>query len=188
MARRLINSTFITLDGAVGNPHLWPSLGGAASQLSLEIQMELIEACDAVLMGRRTYESFAAAWPTRSGDPYSDRINAIRKYVASTTLRDPAWNNTVVIGGDFAEEVRRIKQQPGKDIVQYGFGSVSFALMERGLIDELRLWVHPLILGRNGPKEPHFLACPASRLEPLTSRTLPNGIVVLAYRVVKQAD
>ena len=183
MTRRLINSTYITLDGAVDNPHEWPSLGSSGSQVSYEIQNTLLENCDAVLMGRHTYESFAAVLPTKSGDPFSDRINAMQKYVASTTLRKPEWNNTEVIHDDLVGAIRRIKAEPGKDIVQYGIGSVSYALMEQGLIDELRLWVHPFILGRSGPAKPHFFPCPTTRLEFTTSQALPNGIAILNYRI-----
>ena len=182
MSRRLINSTFITLDAGIENPHLWPDLGNSASHLSFEIQNELLQSCDALLMGRRTYESFAAVWPTRSGG-YSDRINAMRKYVASTSLRDPLWNNTVVLGKDLVQEVRRIKEQPGKDILQYGIGSVSFALMEHGLIDEFRLWLYPIILGKNRVDNSSFLACPPSRFDTLKTQTLPNGIIILNYGV-----
>ena len=74
---------------------------------------KIIMSCDAVVMGRRTYEGFVAAWPTRSGDPYSDRINAIRKYVVSTTLKEPEWANTQVIEGDVAGELQRLKEAPG---------------------------------------------------------------------------
>src|SRR5256885_16833138 len=94
--RRIINSPFITLDGAAEDPHLWPSLGKEGSEASFEIQNELLHACDAVLMGRRTYQGFAAVWPTRSGDTYSDRINSMQKYVASSKLRNPGWTNTAV--------------------------------------------------------------------------------------------
>jgi dihydrofolate reductase len=184
--RKIINSTFITLDSVVENPHLWPSLGAEGSQESLDIQTELLNNCDAVLMGRRTYESFASAWPTRSGDVYSDRINAMEKFVVSSTLRNPTWNNTTVIARDLVAEVTRLKQQPGKDIVQYGIGQVSFTLIEHGLLDELRLWVHPLILGNKGPQVPHFRDCLPTRLSLVASRTLPNGIVILNYQAVRQ--
>jgi len=154
--RRIINSTYITLDGAVQDPHLWPSLGKEGSDKHFEIQNELLQSCDAVLMGRRTYDGFAAVWPTRSGDSLSDRISSMQKYVVSSTLRSPAWNNTMVIGRDLVAEVTALKRQSGKDIVQYGLGPVSFTLIDNGLIDEVRLWVHPIILGRDGPKVPHF--------------------------------
>ena len=182
--RKIINSTYITIDGAVEDPHLWPSSGDSQGQADA-IQTELLEACDAVLMGRRTYEGFAPVWPTRSGDRFSDRINAMPKFVVSTTLRDPAWNNTSVISSDVAAELARLRAQPGKDIVQYGIGRVSYTLMEHGLLDELRLWVHPLILGRGGPAVPHFRGCPPAQFQLLESTTLPNGVAVLRYKVRK---
>jgi dihydrofolate reductase len=92
--RQLINSTFITLDGVIENPHLWPPLKAGTSGEGDRIQTDLLEACDIVLMGRRTYDSFAPAWSARSGDPYSDRINTMRKVVVSRSLTDPEWANT----------------------------------------------------------------------------------------------
>jgi dihydrofolate reductase len=181
--RRIINSTYITLDGAIENPHLWPSLGAAAQAVSFDIQNELLQSCDALIMGRRTYESFAAVWPTRSGDAVSDRINAMPKYVASTTLREAGWDNTTVISDDLTGRLAQLKARPGKDILQYGLGPVSYAMLEHGLLDEMRLWVHPLILGRTGPKSPHFLECPPARLRLADSRSLPNGIAILRYEV-----
>jgi dihydrofolate reductase len=178
---RIINSTYITLDGAVEDPHLWPSHQTEESKIQFEIQNELLQSCDAVLMGRRTYDSFAAVWPTRSGG-YSDRINSMRKYVVSSTLENPSWNNTRVIGRDLVAEITALKQQPGQDIVQYGLGSVSFALIDNGLIDEIRLWVHPIILGSKGPKSPHFLGCAPTRLQLAASKTLPSGVVILNYK------
>ncbi len=142
--RRIINSTYISLDGVIQDPQDWPGNGIEPDGSGLKVQTDLLFACDAVLMGGRTYPGFAAAWMARSGDPYSDRINSMTKYVVSSTLRDPEWNNTTVISGDVITEIRRLKEQPGLDIVQYGFGQLSYALLEHGLLDELRLWVHPL--------------------------------------------
>jgi len=178
--RKIINSTYITLDGAVENPQLWPSLGTAAEAVSFNIQNELLQACDALVMGRRTYDAFAAVWPTRSGDSLSDRINAMPKYVASSTLHDPAWTNTTVIR-DLVGELTKLKQQPGKAILQYGLGPVSFTLMEHGLLDEIRLWVYPLILGSKGPRVPHFLECLPARLHLVESQSLPNGVTILSF-------
>jgi dihydrofolate reductase len=180
--RKIINSTYITLDGVVENPHHWPTLGKAGTDVSYEIQNDLVQASDALVMGRHTYESFAGAWPTRSGDPLSDRLNAMKKYVASTTITEPTWNNTTVISEDLVGELKRLKQQPGKDIVQYGLGTVSFTMMEHGLLDEIRLWVHPLILGRSGPTRPHFLEMAPTHLRLLETKALPNGISILTYR------
>jgi dihydrofolate reductase len=179
--RRIINSTYISLDGVIQNPQDWPSTG--ADDNAGVIQTELLLSCDAVLMGRHTYDGFAAVWPTRSGDPYSDHINNMAKYVASSTLRNPEWNNTTVISGDLAPEIKRLKAQPGRDIVQYGFGPVSATLMEHGLLDELRLWVHPLFIGHGSPQDLLFRPGPATKLELGGTTTLKNGIVILSYQV-----
>jgi dihydrofolate reductase len=183
--RKIINSTYITLDCAIEDPHLWPSMGEGGAQESFDIQVELLNQCDAVLMGRRTYEAFGSVWPTRSGDVYSDRINAMEKFVVSSTLRNPTWNNTAVIARDPVAEITRLKRQPGKDIVQYGIGQVSFMLLEHGLLDELRLWVHPLILGNKGPQVPHFRDCPPTRMNLVASRILSNGIAILNYQIAR---
>ena len=185
--RKIINSTYITVDGAVEGPHRWPSLGDAAKIESFGIQMDLLNACDVILMGRCTYETFSSAWPARSGDSMADRINAMRKRVVSTTLRNPPWNNTQVIGTDAIGKIRALKEQTGKDIVQYGLGQVSFTLLEHGLVDEVRLWVHPIILGKKGPQSPHFLNCPPAQFDLMSSRALPNGIVIMNYKCKHEA-
>jgi dihydrofolate reductase len=110
----------------------------------------------------------------------------MEKFAVSSTLRNPTWNNTIVIARDLAAEVTRLKQQPGMDIVQYGIGQVSFMLLEHGLLDELRLWFHPLILGNKGPQVPHFSGCPPMQMKLVASRTLPNGIVILNYQIGRQ--
>lgn len=178
--RKIVNSTYISLDGVIEAPHTWPPTGpddGAAET----IQTDLLLSCDVLIMGRRTYEGFAPVWPTRSGDPYSDRINSMRKYVVSSTLRDPEWSNTTVIAGDPVEELRRLKAEPGKDIVQYGFGRLSHALMQHGLLDELRLWVHPLFVGAGGPDDLIYRDGTAARFELRDTTPLKSGTVVLSY-------
>lgn len=87
-----------------------------------------------------------------------------------------------MIDADLVETVRRMKAEPGKDIVQYGIGSVSFALMAHGLVDEFRLWIHPLILGAKGPRAPHFLDCVTTRFELAGARPLANGIVIATFK------
>ena len=160
---------------------MWPPTG-PDDEAAGTIQTDLVLSCDAVLMGRRTYEGFAPVWPTRSGDPYSDHINSMRKYVVSSTLRDPEWNNTTVIAGDPVEEIGRLKEQPGKDMVQYGFGRLSHALMQHGLLDELRLWVHPLFVGSGGPDALIYRDGPLATFELTESTPLKSGIVILSYR------
>jgi dihydrofolate reductase len=179
--RRIVNSTYITLDGVIANPQDWPS-SEVNDNTGITIQTDLLLACDAVLMGRYTYESFAAAWPTRSGDPFSDRINRMSKYVVSSTLRDPTWHNTTVISGDPVARIAQLKQQPGKDIVQYGFGQLSYALMHAGLLDELRLWVHPFFFGSGGPQARLYREGPLTKLRLADAKTLESGEVILTYR------
>lgn len=178
--RKIINSTYITLDGAIENPQDWPPLG-SADDTGDAIQNELLFACDALLMGRRTYEGFAPAWMSRSGDPYSDRINRMAKYVVSSTLQNPEWHNTTVIRGDVAAEIKRLKDQPGMDMVQYGFGQLSYTLLAHGLLDELRLWVHPFFIG-SSPRDLLFRPGPVTKFRLLETRTLASGMVILCYR------
>ncbi|MCW2864277.1 MAG: hypothetical protein JWP48_5985 [Actinoallomurus sp.] len=178
--RKIVNSTYISLDGVIENPQNWPSLG--VEDDSGAIQTKLLLSCDAVLMGRRTYDGFAPAWAARSGDPYSDHINAMTKYVVSSTLRDPGWNNTTVIGDDPVAEITRLKERPGKDIVQYGFGRLSYTMLEHGLLDEIRLWVHPFFVRAGRPADLLFEEGTPARLELVGARPLASGIVILSYR------
>ena len=181
--RRIINSTYISLDGVIQDPQDWPGTGIEADGTGAKVQTDLLFACDAVLMGGHTYPAFAAAWMARSGDPYSDRINSMTKYVVSSTLRDPEWNNTRVISGDPITEIRRLKEQPGQEIVQYGFGQLSYALLEHGLLDELRLWVHPLFVGQATPADLLFRPSATTQLKLADTLALNTGTVILTYRI-----
>lgn len=179
--RKIINSTYITLDGVIENPQDWPSLD-VSDENAYRVQNELLFACDAVLMGRRTYDGFAPVWSSRSGDPYSDRINSMTKHVVSTTLREPTWTNTNVIAGDVVAEIGRLKEQPGQDIVQYGFGRLSSTLLEHGLLDELRLWVHPFFIGTGGPQDLLYRDGPPAKFRLADVTTFASGIAVLYYQ------
>lgn len=180
--RKLINSTYISLDGVIENPHHWPSSGKEdTTGTANTIQIDLLSSCDAVLMGRRTYDGFAPAWMSRSGDPLSDRMNSVEKYVFSTTLTDPEWTNTTVLQGDVATEVAKLKDQPGENIVQYGFGQISHALLEHGLIDELRLWIHPLVVGKAQTQDLLFREGTQALFDHVDTTTLASGIVILSY-------
>jgi dihydrofolate reductase len=180
--RRIINSTYISADGLIENPHLWPSTGSSNGAANA-IQEDLALSCDTLLMGRRTYEGFAPVWPTRSGDPLSDHINAMPKYVVSSTLKDPEWNNTTVIDDDPIVAIERLKAEPGKDIVQYGFGQLTHALLDHGLLDEVRLWVHPLLVRSGGPQDLLYRDGALTQLKLDNVTQLDNGIVILAYHV-----
>src|SRR5262245_26846714 len=133
-------------------------------------------------MGRRTYDSFAPAWSARSGDPYSDRINTMRKVVASTTLTHPEWTNTEVIAGDVVDRVRELKAEAGGHIVQYGFGDVSRLLLEHELFDEFQWWIHPQLVGPADRDDLVSRPDVTASLELIDSRALSNGIILATYR------
>lgn len=177
--RRIINSTFVSLDGVMKNPQDWPSLDGDDTGS----QTRLLLGCDAVLLGRHTYDSFASVWQGRSGDPYTDQINSMTKYVVSSTLDEAKWNNTTVIAGDAVAEIARLKAEPGKDILQYGFGRLSHTLMAHGLLDELRLWVHPFFIGSDGADGLLFREGSRSTFDLVDTTTFKSGVVLLSYQL-----
>ena len=140
-----------------------------------------MEATDAYLFGRKTYDNFAAYWPTAPRDiPFTDHLNNTAKYVVSGGLKDPDWNNSTVIDGDVVEEVRKLKQQPGKNIAVLGSGELVQTLIENDLVDEYFLTVYPLVLG--GGKRLFRDDRQLRRLELVDSRTTSTGGVVLTYR------
>jgi len=179
--RNIVNSTYVTLDGVIQNPQEWPSMGGFSGEGN-QVQAKLLERCDAVLLGRHTYDAFAPVWSALSGDPVSDRMNALPKYVVSTTLTDPQWHNTTVIDHEPIDTIRDLKQQPGADIVQYGFGPLAHALMAEGLLDELRLWVHPFFIGTGTAVDLLYRPGSSGTFDLVDSNTLDNGTVILTYR------
>ena len=179
--RKLINSTYVTLDGVIQDPQDWPSMGGFSGAGS-QAQQKLLDSCDAVLLGRATYEAFAPVWSSMSGDPVSDRMNALPKYVVATRLSDPTWQPAVVIDHDPIEAIRELKEQEGANIVQYGFGRLAHDLMDAGLLDELRLWVHPFFVGSGSLGDTLHRPGSAGTFELADSNTLDSGIVILAYR------
>ena len=134
-------------------------------------------------MGRHTYDGFAPVWSARSGDPFSDRMNALPKYVVSTTLTDPKWNNTTVIDHDPVDAIRDLKQQPGMDIVQYGFGRLSHALMAARAARRAAPVGAPA--SSSAPARPTTCSTGAGstgRFDLADSTTLDSGIVILSYR------
>jgi dihydrofolate reductase len=183
--RKIINATYITLDGVVENPHLWPAVKKGNDERSLSIQTDLLKDCDTILMGRKTYEVFAPAWQSRAGDPFADLFNSMQKIVVSKTLKNPEWKNTKVISKDIVKELKKLKKQPGKNSVQYGIGSVTTLLMENNLVDELRLWFYPLTIGKGSSKDIVFGRLPESQFELIDTKALKNGMIVLTYKVLK---
>jgi len=142
--RKIIESTLVSADGVIGDPQAW-----ATEYRDKEVQQDALErlsGSDAMLLGRRTYELFVATWPAQTGD-FADRMNSIRKYVFSSTLESADWNNSTIIRGDVAAEAARLKRQDGQDLAIYGHGLLSQTLLEHGLVDELRLSIHPILVG-----------------------------------------
>ena len=131
-------------------------------------------------MGRQTYEFFAAAFPHRTGE-YGERVNGIRKYVFSTTLRKADWSNSSIVKGDVVTEVANLKSQVGKDLVIYGHGLFAQTLQRHHLLDELKLWIHPCLVGhgkllfREGQK---------TNLKLIAQKTLATGVVIGTYEPV----
>ena len=134
-------------------------------------------ATDALLLGRVTYEGFADAWPGRDGE-FADKFNGMPKYVVSSTLRDPEWNNSTVIGTDLKAEVPKLKDQHDGDIVVHGSGQVVQGLLNDELVDEVRLMVFPVVLGKG--KRP-FDGAKMTGMKLRESRTVGDGVVILVY-------
>jgi dihydrofolate reductase len=182
---RIVVTEFISLDGVIEDP------GGSEDYKyggwSFEInrgdegdKFKLDEALDsaALLLGRRTYEGFASAWPSRDGE-FADKFNNMPKYVVSSTLKDPEWTNTTVISDDLASEVGRLKQDIDGDIVVHGSAQLVQALVEHGLVDELRLMVFPVVLGAG-----KRLFGETSDKRPLRlsdSKIVGDGVAILTY-------
>jgi dihydrofolate reductase len=175
----IINFTHATLDGYIDNPHEW------SLQYSDEVLQDYLLTmhlgAEALLLGRITYEGMAQAWPTRSGDPFSDHVNSIPKYVvASQPVDTTTWDPTVVIAGsDLLEEVTRLKQADGGDIVIWGTGQLTDSLAAAGLLDEYRICTYPVIKGSG---EALFRPASTGTVELIDTKTFATGAVVHAYR------
>jgi dihydrofolate reductase len=177
--RKIIESTLVSLDGVIGDPHLW-----AMDHFDNEAQKEALDgllASDAMLMGRRTYEIFAGVWPARTG-PYADRLNAMRKYVFSSTLQKVAWNNSTIIRGDVVAETAKLKQEDGQDLIIYGHGLLGQTLLKHSLLDELRFSIHPVVVGRG---KLLFREGEKTNLKLIGQKTLATGVIVASYQPVK---
>ena len=180
--RKVIASTYVTLDGRVDEVQDWAvpyDEDGAA-----KYHTDLLANSDGLLLGRKTYEIFAVIWPARSGKlPYVDKLNSMAKYVASTTLKDLDWENSHLIEGDVAQAVEKLKQQPGQDLVTYGGHDLLQSLLEHDLIDEYRVLVQPVLLGKGRT----FLKDGAAsvNLDLVDTTVIPPGVAIFTYRPVR---
>jgi dihydrofolate reductase len=179
--RKVVAAEFLSLDGVMESPDQWhfPYFNDEMGQAI----GEGFESSDALLMGRVLYEEWVAFWPNQDPgqNPMAETMNGLAKYVVSTTLEGPLeWNNTTLIGDNVAEEISELKRQPGKDIVISGSASVVRSLLDYGLLDELKLAVHPIVVGsgkklfEEGQKQ--------TPLELVDSKTFSTGVVYLTYK------
>jgi dihydrofolate reductase len=176
--RKIISFTHATLDGYIDEPHKWSFKYADEEFQGYGLEMTL--AADALLLGRITYEGMAQAWPTRAGNPFADHVNSITKYVvASRPVDTTAWDPTVVIPGpDLFDEVSRLKQADGGDIVIWGTGQLTDALAAAGLLDEYRICTSPVIKGSG---EPLFRPASTGTFELLDTKIFGTGAVLHAY-------
>ncbi len=187
--RKIIVSMFMSLDGVMEDP------GGSEKTVhggwtfpywTDEIggfKLEELFASDALLLGRITYQGFAEAWPGRSDEAgFADKMNGMAKYVVSSTLNKAEWNNSTIIKSNIIEEIAKLKEQPGQDILVAGSGQLIKTLREHNLIDQYRLLVYPIVLGsgkrlfEEGAKAPLTL---------VSSKSYSTGVVGLVYHIAK---
>jgi dihydrofolate reductase len=173
--RKLIESTLLSLDGVIEAPERWASFDAEDTALSLK---ELGN-YDAFVLGRVTYEKFFANWGHITGNPYTDLISAMPKYVASRSLTETAWNATL-LGPDPSSAIARLKDQPGKDFIKYGTSRLDDTLVRDHLIDEFRFWIRPVVVG-SGQRLFEDVDTSGLHLRLTDERRLENGSVILTY-------
>ena len=178
--RKLVAVELVSVDGVIEKPEEW-----AFSYSNDEMEEENasgMASSDAMLLGRVTYEGLAAFWPNQpAGTPMVDYINSVPKFVVSTILEEPlGWNNSTLIEGDVAEGVSELKRQPGKDITIIGSGTLVRSLLRDGLLDELQLMVHPIVLGSG--QRLFEDGVDREALELVDSKAFDTGVVSLTYR------
>ena len=182
---RIVVTEFVSLDGVIEDPGGsedfkyggWSfefERGEEGNKFKLD---ETVES-EALLLGRVTYEGFADAWPSREGE-FADKFNNMPKYVVSSTLQDPDWTNTTVLGGDLAEEVAKVKEQHDGDVVVHGSAQLVQALIENDLVDEVRLMVFPVVLGQG--KRLFGETSDRKALRLADSKQVGDGVAILVY-------
>lgn len=189
--RKLIVSEFVTLDGVMEDP------GGAEGfahggwtwayqeEAIGKVKFDELMVSDALLLGRVTYEGFARAWPGRTDEEgFADHMNSMAKYVVSTTLTDATWNNSTIIAADVADEVARLKAQPGQDILVAGSATLIRSLVAHDLVDEYTLLVFPLTLG-SGKRL--FQEGALTKLRLIEARPFASGVTLLRYQTAREA-
>jgi dihydrofolate reductase len=183
---KIVVTEFVSLDGVMEDPGGAESFkhGGWTFEINRgdegdKFKLDEALSAEALLLGRVTYEGFAEAWPSREGE-FADKFNTMPKYVVSSTLEDPEWNNSTVLKGEVAEEVAKLKQAHDGDVVVHGSAQLVQALVEHDLVDELRLMVFPVVLGTG--KRLFGETSDKKRLQLTDSKTVGDGVAILVYR------
>jgi dihydrofolate reductase len=182
---RIVVTEFVSLDGVMEDPGGAEDFkyGGWTFEIDRgdegnEFKLDEARESDALLLGRATYEGFAEAWPSREGE-FADKFNSMPKYVVSSTLEKPEWNNSTVLNGDVAEEVSKLREQQDGDIVVHGSAQLAQTLIDNDLVDELRLMVFPVVLGTG--KRLFGETSDKKRLRLTDSKTVGDGVAILTY-------
>jgi dihydrofolate reductase len=183
---RIVVSEFISLDGVIEDPggaedfkHGGWSFEFSRGEEGDKFKLDETLAAQALLLGRVTYEGFAAAWPSRGGE-FADKFNGMPKYVVSSKLEDPEWTNSTVLRGDLFKEVSKLRDEQDGDIVVHGSAQLVQALLEHGLVDELRLMVFPVVLGSG--KRLFGETSAKQRLRLAHSQLVGDGVAILVYQ------
>jgi dihydrofolate reductase len=180
MMRKIIVEAEVSLDGVMGteNMNFWEQIFPFHTSDVQKYLDELLFMPDALLMGRKTYTFFAQVWPARQGEQ-ADRINSMPKYVASRTLKEPLQWNATLIKGNIAKEIRKLKQEPGRGLLQYGVGELTNTMLKHNLVDEFHLLVFPFTFGEG----PHiFESMGVNTLKLSDTKTFSSGAVALIYQ------
>src|SRR5438105_2730059 len=182
---RIVVTEFVSLDGVMEDPGGSENFGQGGWSFKIsrgdegdKFKLDETFESDALLLGRVTYEGFAEAWPSREGE-FADRFNEMPKYVVSSKLTDPAWNNTTVLTGSVPDEVAKLKEQHDGDVVVHGSAQLAQTLLEDDLVDELRLMVFPVVLGKG--KRLFGETSDKKRLQLQSSRAVGDGVLILVY-------
>jgi dihydrofolate reductase len=194
MVGRIVVTEFVSLDGVMEAPGGGEDFKHAGWTFEIErgdegdkFKLDETLSSEALLLGRKTYEGFAAAWPSRTDEVgFADKFNSMPKYVVSSTLENPEWNNTTVLKGDPVEEVSKLRQRPGGDIVVHGSAQLVQTLLEHDLVDELRLMIYPVVLGTG--KRLFGETSDKRRLRLTDSKTVGDGITICIYEPARPED
>lgn len=174
--RKIIEYTLVSADGVIGDAQNW-GLRNFQDDAYLRDGLAQMLACDAMLLGRHTYEIFANVYPSRT-DPWAASLNPMRKYVFSSTLEKAVWDNTTIVRGDVAAEVTKLKRQEGRDLLIWGHGLLAETLLKEHLLDQLDISMYPIVTGSG---KLFFREGQSANLRLVTTKTFSKGIVKLTY-------